>query len=109
MADHSVVIAGGGPTGLMLAGELALAGADVAVVERRPNQGLSGARALGISSRIALYREDARTLAARDIMGELLTMEEPRKLGRCCSTSARRARSAPGRGQTAWFGAPATR
>jgi 3-(3-hydroxy-phenyl)propionate hydroxylase len=51
MIDHSVVIAGSGPTGLMLAGELALAGVDVAVVERRPNQELSGARALGISSR----------------------------------------------------------
>ena len=51
MTTHSVVIAGGGPTGLMLAGELALAGVDVAVVERRPNQELSGARALGISSR----------------------------------------------------------
>ena len=35
MHNHSVVIAGGGPTGLMLAGELALAGVDVAVVERR--------------------------------------------------------------------------
>ena len=51
MTHHSVVIAGAGPTGLMLAGELALAGVDVAVVERRPNQELSGARALGISSR----------------------------------------------------------
>ena len=51
MADHAVVVAGGGPTGLMLAGELALAGVDVVVVERRPNQELSGARAQGISSR----------------------------------------------------------
>jgi 3-(3-hydroxy-phenyl)propionate hydroxylase len=51
MTNHAVVIAGGGPTGLMLAGELALAGVDVAVVERRPDQELSGARALGISSR----------------------------------------------------------
>src|SRR3954471_8898933 len=51
MTNHSVVIAGGGSTGLMLAGELALAGVDVAVVERRPHQELSGARALGISSR----------------------------------------------------------
>jgi len=51
MMDREVVIAGGGPTGLMLAAELALAGVDVAVVERRPNQELSGARALGISSR----------------------------------------------------------
>ncbi len=31
MTDVAVVIAGGGPTGLMLAGELALAGVDVAV------------------------------------------------------------------------------
>jgi 3-(3-hydroxy-phenyl)propionate hydroxylase len=51
MTNYSVVIAGGGPTGLMLAGELALAGVDVVVVERRPNQELSGARALGIMSR----------------------------------------------------------
>ena len=35
---HSVVIAGGGPTGLMLAAELALARVDVAIVERRVNQ-----------------------------------------------------------------------
>src|SRR5215217_6751252 len=51
MTDHAVVIAGGGPTGLMLAGELALAGIDVAIVERRPNQELAGSRAGGISSR----------------------------------------------------------
>ena len=46
-----MVIAGGGPTGLMLAGELALAGVDVAVVERRPNQDLPGSRAGGLHSR----------------------------------------------------------
>ena len=51
MDKHSVVIAGGGPTGLMLAGELGLAGVDAVVVERRPNQELPGARALGIMSR----------------------------------------------------------
>src|SRR4051812_22346945 len=51
MTNHSVVIAGAGPTGLMLAGELALAGVDVVIVERRPNQELSGARALGLMSR----------------------------------------------------------
>jgi choline dehydrogenase-like flavoprotein len=32
--EHAVVIAGGGPAGMMLAAELALAGVDVAVVER---------------------------------------------------------------------------
>ncbi|KQU64559.1 MULTISPECIES: FAD-dependent monooxygenase [unclassified Rhizobacter] len=51
MTEHAVVIAGGGPTGLMLAGELALAGVDVVVVERRPDQQLSGTRAQGISAR----------------------------------------------------------
>jgi 2-polyprenyl-6-methoxyphenol hydroxylase-like FAD-dependent oxidoreductase len=49
--DHAVVIAGGGPTGLMLAGELALAGVDVAIVERRTNQDLPGSRAGGLHSR----------------------------------------------------------
>ncbi|WP_255361827.1 FAD-dependent monooxygenase [Mycobacterium sp. 1165178.9] len=48
---HAVLIAGGGPTGLMLAGELALAGADAAIVERRANQDLIGARAGGLHSR----------------------------------------------------------
>ncbi|MEZ5135711.1 MAG: FAD-dependent monooxygenase [Acidimicrobiales bacterium] len=38
--DHTVVIVGGGPTGLMLAAELALAGVDVAIVERRADQTL---------------------------------------------------------------------
>lgn len=51
MSGHAVVIAGAGPTGLMLAGELALAGVDVAVVERRPSQALDGARAGGLHSR----------------------------------------------------------
>jgi 2-polyprenyl-6-methoxyphenol hydroxylase-like FAD-dependent oxidoreductase len=46
-----VVIAGGGPAGLMLAGELALAGADVAVVERRASPGLYGARSGGLHAR----------------------------------------------------------
>lgn len=64
MNHHSVVIAGGGPTGLMLAGELALAGVDVAVVERRPNQELSGARAQGITSR-TLEVLDQRGIADR--------------------------------------------
>ena len=51
MAEHAVVIAGGGPTGLMLAGELARAGAGVAIVERRAGQDLAGSRAGGLHSR----------------------------------------------------------
>ena len=37
--EHAVVIAGGGPAGMMLAAELALAGVDVAVLERRAEPG----------------------------------------------------------------------
>jgi len=51
MTEHAVVIAGGGPTGLMLAGELALAGVDVAIVERRASHDLAGSRAGGLHSR----------------------------------------------------------
>ncbi|HJU70180.1 MAG TPA: FAD-dependent monooxygenase [Gemmatimonadaceae bacterium] len=51
MTEHAVVIAGSGPTGLMLAGELALARVDVAIVERRPSQELAGSRAGGLHSR----------------------------------------------------------
>src|SRR5689334_13351070 len=51
ITNHAVVIVGAGPTGLMLAGELALAGVDVAIVERRASQDLVGARAGGLHAR----------------------------------------------------------
>jgi 3-(3-hydroxy-phenyl)propionate hydroxylase len=51
MTDYAVVIAGGGPTGLMLSGELALAGVEVTIVERRASQELAGSRAGGLQSR----------------------------------------------------------
>src|SRR5258705_4535718 len=51
MTRHAVVIAGGGPTGLMLAAELALARVDVVIVERRENQDLAGSRARGLHAR----------------------------------------------------------
>jgi 2-polyprenyl-6-methoxyphenol hydroxylase-like FAD-dependent oxidoreductase len=51
MTEHAVVIAGGGPTGMMLAAELALAKVDVAIVERRASQDLAGSRAGGLHSR----------------------------------------------------------
>jgi 3-(3-hydroxy-phenyl)propionate hydroxylase len=51
MTEHAVVIAGSGPTGMMLAGELTLAGVDVAVIERRPSQELAWSGAGGLHSR----------------------------------------------------------
>jgi len=51
VSEHAVVIAGGGPTGMMLAAELALAKVDVAIVERRPDHVLVGSRASGFHSR----------------------------------------------------------
>src|SRR4051812_44148197 len=49
--EHEVVIAGGGPAGMMLAAELALASVDVAVLEQRPDQALVGSRAGGFHAR----------------------------------------------------------
>ncbi|HTX26414.1 MAG TPA: FAD-dependent monooxygenase [Streptosporangiaceae bacterium] len=51
MTDRAVVIVGAGPTGMMLAGELTLAGVDVAIVERRASQQVDGSRAGGLHAR----------------------------------------------------------
>ena len=64
MTNHAVVIVGGGPTGLMLAGELALAGVDVAIVERRAGQDLVGVRARGLHAR-SIEVLDQRGIADR--------------------------------------------
>lgn len=66
MNEHAVVIAGAGPTGLMLAGELALAGIDAGVIERRPDQALAGRRAGGLLAR-TLEVLDQRGIAERFI------------------------------------------
>ncbi|SMX96106.1 2-polyprenyl-6-methoxyphenol hydroxylase [Brevibacterium sp. 239c] len=59
-----VIIVGAGPTGLMLAAELALAGVDIALLERRPNQELIGTRALGLQAR-TIEMLDQRGIADR--------------------------------------------
>ena len=64
MDHHAVVIAGGGPTGTMLAGELALAGVDVVIVERRPDREVAGSRAGGLHAR-TLELLDQRGIALR--------------------------------------------
>ena len=64
MTEHAVVIAGGGPAGMMLAAELALAKVDVAVVERRREHVLVGSRAGGFHSR-TIEVLDQRGVAGR--------------------------------------------
>lgn len=66
ISEHQVVIAGGGPTGMMLAAELALGGADVAIVERRVDQSVEGSRASGLHPR-AIELLDQRGVAGRFI------------------------------------------
>src|SRR5579875_3115747 len=50
-SEHEVIVVGGGPTGMMLAAELRLAGVDVMVVERRMDRTVDGSRARGINAR----------------------------------------------------------
>jgi predicted dinucleotide-binding enzyme len=67
MNGHAVVIVGGGPTGLMLAGESALAGVDVAIVERRASQEIDGARAGGLHSRTIEVLDEQAPAYACDV------------------------------------------
>lgn len=60
----AVAIVGAGPTGMMLAGELALAGVDVVVIERRPSPDLAGSRAGGLQAR-TIEVLDQRGIAER--------------------------------------------
>jgi 3-(3-hydroxy-phenyl)propionate hydroxylase len=51
VTEHAVVIAGAGPTGMMLAAELRLAGVDVVVAELRPCREFAGSRVGGLHAR----------------------------------------------------------
>lgn len=59
-----VIVAGGGPSGMMLAAELTLAGVDVVVAERRATRELVGSRAGGFHSR-TIELLDQRGIADR--------------------------------------------
>lgn len=89
-----MAIAGGGPAGMMLAAELALAGVDVAILERRPDHVLVGSRAGGFHSRTievaaralrhtmaqtVLQRGEERIGALVEVVSELAVMDEPRR------------------------------
>ncbi|MGL5927475.1 MAG: FAD-dependent monooxygenase, partial [Dermatophilaceae bacterium] len=62
--DHAVVVVGGGPTGMVLAAELTLGGADVVILERRTGTELDGSRAGGLHPR-TLELFDQRGVAER--------------------------------------------
>src|SRR5690606_23577378 len=63
-----------GPTGLMLAGELALAGVGVAIVERRASQELESLRAGGLQARTL------EVLDQRGIVERFLTLGKPMQI-----------------------------
>jgi 2-polyprenyl-6-methoxyphenol hydroxylase-like FAD-dependent oxidoreductase len=86
MTKHAVLIAGGGPTGLMLAGELALARIDVAIVERRANQDLAGSRAGGLHSRTI------EILDQRGIADRFLAQGQTAQVGSFAMTPSRHQR-----------------
>lgn len=75
MKQHDVIIAGGGPTGLMLAAELRLAGVDVAIVEPRRDQTLAGSRAGGLQAR------SLEVLDQRGVVGRFLAEGKPMQTG----------------------------
>jgi 3-(3-hydroxy-phenyl)propionate hydroxylase len=76
ITEHAVVIAGGGPTGMMLAAELSLAQIDVAVVERRSGPDLESSRAGGLHSR------SIEVLDQRGIADRFLAEGEEAQVGR---------------------------
>lgn len=63
-AEHSVVVVGCGPTGMVLAAELKLAGIDVVVVEKRASHEIDGSRAGGLHAR-TIEMLDQRGVAER--------------------------------------------
>lgn len=66
--DANIVVVGAGPTGLLLAGDLAAAGVRTTLVERRPRQISNLSRAFAVHAR-ALEQLDARELAEPIIAG----------------------------------------
>jgi 2-polyprenyl-6-methoxyphenol hydroxylase-like FAD-dependent oxidoreductase len=66
-----VIVAGGGPTGLMLAGELALGGAEVVVLERLQAR-------TGQSKALNLQPRSAEVLASRGLLDDLLDIAPAR-------------------------------
>lgn len=78
MNDTTVIVVGSGPTGLLLAGDLAVAGVPVTVIERR---------APGISNLSRAMVLHARTLEQLDARGLADEVEaKGRRSARCASS-----------------------
>ncbi|WP_435969488.1 FAD-dependent monooxygenase [Streptomyces sp. Qhu_M48] len=78
--DTQVLVIGAGPTGLLLAGDLAAAGVDVTLVERRPHGLANMTRAFGVHAR-TLEQLDARGLAD-ELLATGTTLTRARLFGR---------------------------
>ncbi|WP_055599610.1 FAD-dependent monooxygenase [Streptomyces aureus] len=78
--DTQVLVIGAGPTGLLLAGDLATAGVDVTLVERRPHGLANMTRAFGVHAR-TLEQLDARGLAD-ELVATGTTLATARLFGR---------------------------
>ncbi|MGW7255664.1 FAD-dependent monooxygenase [Streptomyces sp. NPDC054834] len=77
---HRVIVVGSGPTGLLLAGDLAAAGVPVTLVEKRPHRISNLSRAFVLHAR-ALEQLDARGLAD-DLEGVGRPLDRLRLFGR---------------------------
>jgi 2-polyprenyl-6-methoxyphenol hydroxylase-like FAD-dependent oxidoreductase len=95
--NPDVIVAGAGPTGLMLAGELALGGAQVVVLERLSAR-------TGQSKALNLQPRSAEVLASRGLLDDLLKVTSAR-LPRPRWRPARTTRSPTRRSPPRW---PAT-
>jgi 2-polyprenyl-6-methoxyphenol hydroxylase-like FAD-dependent oxidoreductase len=60
MTDPAAIIAGAGPTGLMLGAELTLAGVNVLIIEKRVNKERIQPGALGLHARVEVVEAPAR-------------------------------------------------
>ncbi len=72
-SEHAVVIVGAGPTGMMLGAELALAGVDAVIVERRATSELEGSRA-GAGG---LHSRTLEVLDQRGVVDRFLAAGQP--------------------------------
>lgn len=73
---RNVIVVGAGPTGLLLAGDLAAAGVDVTLVERRPH------RVSNLSRAFAVHARTLEQLDARGLADELEAVGRPTDRGR---------------------------